>query len=130
MCLQDKVQAFVAWMKQDAALADCDIFIAYPYLKKPTQLKRPAIAVSLSGAQWESIALGQDCYASSYAFEAAVFVAQELGIAQLQRVVEDVVTIGGAWLPASVSVSPVSVRDSIDCFYVKCTFTFKCDERG
>lgn len=124
MCLDDELDAFIERLKSCEALEDVRIIKAYPYVLKPTKLKRAVITVSPSEINAQKISLGQKNLFASYVIDADIFVPVELGSPKIWEYIRGILLSQTNSFPSSVYVSRVTAVDKLSCCTVKCSVTY------
>ena len=123
--LQLKSEEVRTALETNTALEDCSIIEAYPYILKPVRLTHCVIAVSPCGYFAERASLGRGEYVGEYSVCADVFIPYNLGSPYAFDIIDEVVKTAQLMYASQVRASDIVTNDVIECFSIKCVFTFK-----
>ena len=125
MYLAAETEAVYRLLTAEEALAGTHIIKAYPYVNKPTRLKKPVLCIAPCGLEAERCAVGQKQYLGSYRIRISVYVPQSLGSPVVDRTLEAVIKALGATGFHRLQVSDIKTMDVIDCFTAACEVTYR-----
>ncbi len=130
MYLQAETQEIINTLKAYDGLKDCAVIAGFPFVKKPTNTSRKVIAVSPAGISAVNSSLGKARLMGSCTVNADVYVPQKLGSPVLADTVDLVVNAVKRLKPSKIEVSGITSKDYLNCFEVKCSFTFSHEIKG
>ncbi len=120
MYLSNETDAIFHLLKNNDALEDTHIIKAYPYVNKPTRLKKPVLCIAPGGFEAMPVSIGQQQYLGSYCINISVFVPHSLGSPVADKTLEAVIQSLGTTGFHRLQVSDISSVDAIDCFTAVC----------
>lgn len=125
MYLSSETEAVFRLLKDNEALADTHIIKAYPYVNKPTRLKKPVLCVAPGGLEATHLSLGQEQYLGSYGIVISVFVPHSLGSPTADKTLDAVIQSLRSTDFHRLQVSEISSVDAIDCFTAVCKAEYR-----
>lgn len=125
MYLTNETASILQLLKSNEALADTHIIKAYPYVNKPTRLKKPVLCVAPGGMEADHIAIGQKQYLGSYSIIVSVFVPHSLGSPVADKTLEAVIQSLSTTGFHRLQVSDIRTADAIDCFTATCKASYR-----
>lgn len=124
MYLSDKIAFFVELLKNSEGFENINVFNAYPYSYKPTELDKTTIAVMPSDLKANPAGIGSDELYGEYTIDFCVFVPRQLGSPVVNNTVEKLINAIKDCYPSSINASNIKVIERLSCFMAKCSFTF------
>lgn len=124
MYLTCEIQGIIDYLRADKHFDNTHIVKAFPYMKKPTKLRKIVIAVSPSEIEAENISVGDVNLYGEYSIDFDVFSPQELGTPVVFDSIQNIIEILKCFYPSRIYVSKITPVDEISCFSAKCTLTF------
>ena len=125
MYLSAETDAIYRLLSESEALAGTHIIKAYPYVNKPTRLKKPVVCISPSGLEAGRCTVGQKQYLGSYSITVSVFVPHSLGSPVADKTLEAVICLLGKTGFHRLQVSDIGSMDAIDCFTADCKAEYR-----
>lgn len=130
MYLTDNIDALIEKLKAKAELKDIWFVKAFPYVKRPTVLSKPAAVIFPWDLDIDSISIDNLDYSGTGSIAIDLFSPQHLGSPAatdyMQRILSCVLTPN----VAKVSVSSVVKDDDTECYKVGAVITFSLFYRG
>ena len=124
MFLMTELNRLYSALKGCDALSGCSVIKAYPYVKKPTILKKTVVTVSPAHTELKNVTLGEKSAFGVYGFNIDVFVPQQEGSPCESDTVEAVIKAVFDMKPIGIKVSDFRRADVLNAFTVRCVVQF------
>ena len=106
------------------SLGEAYVIRAYPFTDKPSDLKRPVIAVYPAELDCSAVSLGSAAQYGTAKVKTEIYVASKCGCAEASKTAEKAVSAVGTLFPCGISASAVKSDDRLNCLYITCIFSF------
>lgn len=119
MYLNKLIDEIAAKMKSDDNFENINIIKAYPYVDKPTILKKQVITVHPYALDLQSIAVEQQIMQGEYSVEFDIFSPFDMGSPSVCELSEKIMCFLKPYNPINIKSQGISVENTVRCYKSK-----------